>query len=238
MVPGTASASPGANPNAPPMPSSNADLHGNAPDSSPVALLIIDMINDLEFPGGDRLLEPAVRAAERIAALRERCAAVRIPVIFANDNFGRWRSDFREGVQHVLRDGVRGEPLARKLAPGRDDYFVLKPKHSAFFSTGLDTLLRYLGTRRLILTGIRTDSCILLTAGDGYMRDFKLNVPEDCVAGYSAGESQAAMEYMQRVLDVDATPSGELELAELIESVRHSPEREVLDAAAAEDRLS
>jgi nicotinamidase-related amidase len=220
------------------MPSSNADLHGNVPDASPVALLIIDMINDLEFPGGERLLDPAVEAARNIAALRERCTALRIPTIFANDNFGRWRSDFREAVSHVLGDGVRGEPLARQVTPGQDDYFILKPKHSAFFSTTLDTLLRYLGTRRLIVTGVRTDSCVLLTAADAYMRDYTLSVPRDCVAGYTAAESEAAMEYMTRVLEADPTPSTELRLPELVASVTRSGSGRRADAAEGGDRLS
>ena len=78
-------------------PTKNEDLHGNAPDSAPVALVLVDMINDLEFEGGAALAEPAVRAAERIAAFKRKAKAHHIPVIYANDNFGRWRSDFREG---------------------------------------------------------------------------------------------------------------------------------------------
>ena len=194
------------------MPADNSDLHGNAPDSAPTALLVIDMINDLEFEGGDRLLQPAVEAAERIAALRDRCRADDIPVIYVNDNFGRWRSDFREVVQHVLDDGVRGEPLARRLMPAPEDYFVLKPKHSAFYSTTLDTLLRYLGTRRLIVTGLQADTCVQLTAGDAFMRDLKLSVPEDCVASETAEATGAALSYMRRIFDVDTTPSERLEL--------------------------
>ncbi|HEU0012270.1 MAG TPA: isochorismatase family cysteine hydrolase, partial [Longimicrobium sp.] len=136
------------------MPARNHDLHGNAPDSAAAALLIVDMINDLEFQGGEALLPQLLPAAERIAALKARARKAGIPVVYANDNFGRWRSDFREVVEHCLRDGVRGRPVVEALRPGEDDYFVLKPKHSAFFATTLDTLLRYLGPRRLVLTGI------------------------------------------------------------------------------------
>src|SRR5687768_6666717 len=117
------------------MPARNHNLHGNAPDTCSVALLLIDVINDLEFDGGNALLKPALRAAERIAALKERARELRIPVIYANDNFGRWRSNFNDVVQHCLLDGVRGRGLAELLPPQSSDYFVLKPKHSAFFST-------------------------------------------------------------------------------------------------------
>src|SRR4051812_22694585 len=117
------------------MPAKNRDLHGNVPDTSPVVLILVDVINDLEFAGGERLLKYALPAAKRIASLKARARSQRIPVIYANDNFGRWRSDFQQVVEHCLRDGVRGQKLAEILKPHPDDYFVLKAKHSAFYST-------------------------------------------------------------------------------------------------------
>ncbi len=112
--------------------------------------------------------------ARRIAALKRRAKAAGIPAIYVNDNFGRWQSDFTKVVQHCLDDGVRGEEMARILHPEEDDYFVLKPKHSAFYATTLDTLLQYLGAKRLILTGVAGNICILFSANDAYMRDFDL----------------------------------------------------------------
>jgi nicotinamidase-related amidase len=114
-----------------------------------------------------------------------------------------------------LEDGVRGEEVARLLEPEEDDYFVLKPKHSGFYSTTLDTLLRYLGARVLIITGIATDICVLFTANDAYMRDFKLVVPSDCVAAEEPEESAHALEQMRRVLKADTRPSTEIDLEAL-----------------------
>lgn len=198
------------------MPQQSPDLHGNAPDDSPAALLIIDMINDLEWPGGENIVQPALAAAERIAALKEEARARRIPVIYANDNFGKWRSDFREVVKHCLEDGVRGQPVAELLRPDRNDYFVLKPKHSAFFESTLATLLEHLGTRHLILTGITADICVLMTASDAYMRDFRIHVPPDCVASLEPIDTKQALRYMQRVLNADLTPSTGLDLDAMI----------------------
>src|SRR5260221_761407 len=130
----------------------NGDLHGNAPDKSEVVLLLIDVINDLEFEGGEELLRNALPAAKNIAQLKERARQAEVPVIYANDNFGRWCSDFNKIVQHCLRDQVRGQPIAELLKPEEEDYFVLKPKHSGFFSTTLDLLLEYLGARTLVVT--------------------------------------------------------------------------------------
>jgi nicotinamidase-related amidase len=197
------------------MPEKNPGLHGNAPDKSAVVLLIIDMINDLEFPGGEKLLEPATAAADRIRELKERAHAAGVPVVYANDNFGRWQSDFHDVVQHVLDDGVRGQPLAERLRPGPDDYFVLKPKQSAFFATPLETLLAYLGATRLVLTGLTTNQCILFTAGDAHMRDLQLYVPADCVAAQTSEENERALGFLRHTLEVDTSPAAELDLVKL-----------------------
>ena len=195
------------------MDTKNEDLHGNAPDSSPVALLIIDMINDLEFPGGDELSEPAHTAAHNIANLKRQAKKLNIPVIYVNDNFGRWRSNFNEVVEHVRTDGVRGQQLAELLKPDADDYFVLKAKNSAFYETTLHMLLTYLRVQHVILTGLSTDSCVLFSANDAYMRDLKLNVPSDCVAAIKMTYTHDALAYMKRVLRADTTPSTQLDLA-------------------------
>ena len=197
------------------MPPKNQDLHGNVPDTSPVALVLVDVINDMEFPGGERLAEHALPAAERIAELKRQARGLGVPVIYCNDNFGRWRSDFNEVVDHVLDDGVRGAPVARLLKPDHEDYFVLKPKHSAFYATTLDTLLDYLGARTLVLCGFSGDICVLFTAGDAYMRDFHLHVPADCSASISADENRRALAYMEKNLKADTTPSTRLDLEEL-----------------------
>jgi nicotinamidase-related amidase len=189
----------------------SADLHGNVPDSCPVALLLVDVINDLEFDSGDALLAHALPMAERVAALARRCRQAGIPVIYVNDNFGRWRSDFRTLLRRCLRTPVRGRPLARLLRPDERDYFVLKPKHSGFYSTTLDLLLQYLGATTVILTGLTGDICVLLTAHDAYMRDLRLVVPADCVASLDPTENAHALRYMARVLKADTRESSELD---------------------------
>ena len=195
------------------MPTKNRDLHGNAPDEASTVLLLIDVINDLEFDGGEALLAAALPMAERLAALKRRARAAGIPAVYVNDNFGRWRSDFRTLLNHCRRDGVRGRPVVERLLPESDDYFVLKPKHSGFFSTTLDTLLEYLRASTLILTGLTADNCVLFTASDAYLRDFQLVVPPDCVASIEREHTQQALEHMRRVLKAELTPSTALELS-------------------------
>ncbi len=191
---------------------SNQDLHGNAPDKSETALLMIDVVNDLEFPEGDQMLPFALHMARQLAALRQRVDAAGLPVIYVNDNFGRWRSDFNRQVEHCLHDRVRGQSVVELLLPKENDYFVLKPKHSGFYATSLDILLKYLGARKLIITGLAGNNCVLFTASDAYLRDYELIIPADCVASNTAADNDAALAQMQRMLKADIRPSGELEV--------------------------
>lgn len=191
------------------------DLHGSAPDKSPVALLLIDVINDLDFDQGEDLQRSAVPAAERIAELKRRAKAAGVPVVYVNDNFGRWQSDFQALVDHVIGDGTLGAPLAERLRPEEDDYFVLKPKHSGFYSTTLDLILEHFGARTLILTGFAANICVLFTANDAHMRDYRLVVPADCVASNTAEANEQSLELMKTVLGADLTPSKEIDLEAL-----------------------
>ena len=193
-------------------PGKRHDLHGSAPDTHQTALLLIDIVNDFEFPRGDELFQQALPIAPRIAALKQRARAAGIPAIYINDNFGRWQSKFNDIIQHCLEAGVRGRPFVEQLIPGPCDYFVLKPKHSAFYQTPLELLLKHLGARRLILTGVSTNSCVLFTANDAYMRDLELAVPEDCVAACNAREHRFAIEQMKNMLHADVRPAAEIDL--------------------------
>ena len=194
------------------MPGKNRDLHGSVPDKSEIALLLIDVINDLDFPEADALLRYARPMARKILRLKQRAKKAGIPVIYVNDNFGRWRSDFRRQVTHCLRDQSRGHEIVALLQPDDDDYFVLKPKHSGFFSTTLDTLLRYLGSRKLILTGLAGNFCVLFTANDAYMRDYELLIPSDCTASNTAVENRQALALMKKFLKADTRISAKLRL--------------------------
>lgn len=194
----------------------NPDLHGMVPDKAGVALILLDVVNDLEWEGGEELREHVVPMADRIASLQQRARALGIPSIYVNDNYGRWQSDFRRLVDHCLEDGVRGRELVARLVPAADDYFVLKPKHSGFYSTTLDVLLRYLGAHTLVLTGVAGNICVLFTANDAYMRDYRVVVPSDCVASNTVEENAHALGQMSAVLGADVRPSTEIDLEALL----------------------
>jgi nicotinamidase-related amidase len=189
---------------------------GSRSSSAPnAALLLIDVINDMDFPGSETLVRLAETMANNLRALKRRARASGIPTIYINDNFGKWRSDFRATVQYCLKPGVPGRKVAQLLKPDARDYFVLKPKQSAFYGTTLDTLLRDLKTNTLILTGVAGDNCVLFSANDAYMRDLKLHIPCDCIASNSDAENQYALRLMKKVVKADITPSTELDLKKL-----------------------
>ena len=196
------------------MPVKSKDLHGSAPDKSGAAMLLIDVINDFDFPDGDELLRLAMPIGKNIARLKQRAKEAGIPAIYVNDNFGRWRSDFKRIVAHSREEG-KGKEFVELLLPDEDDYFVLKPKHSGFYSTSLALLLTHLTATNLILTGIAGNNCVLVTANDAYMRDFKLFVPADCVVSNTNDENQHALKQMQTVLKADITISSELDLQKI-----------------------
>lgn len=174
------------------------------------ALLLIDVINDLAFEGSEALVEQAEPMATRLARLKRRAAVAGLPVIYINDNFGQWRSDFRQTVAHCTKSTSPGRRVSQRLRPTPRDYFVLKPKHSAFFDTTLDTLLQALRIRRVILTGIAGNICVLFTANDAYMRDQKLYVPSDCIVSNTAADNDYALRQIETVLKGTVAPSTSL----------------------------
>jgi nicotinamidase-related amidase len=197
------------------MPIKSDDLHGSAPDAASTALLLIDVINDFEFENGERLLELAMPVGENIAKLKSLVKDAGLPVIYVNDNFGKWQSDLNKIVSHCLEDGVRGEPFVKLVLPDEDDYFVLKPKHSGFYCTSLELVLEHLGATNLILAGIAGNNCVLFTANDAYMRDFNIVIPADCVVSESPEENEYALKQMEKVLKADIRPATELDIEEL-----------------------
>jgi nicotinamidase-related amidase len=162
------------------------------------ALLIIDCINDLAFPGGEKVLPWAAKLAPRLREARGRARRAGIPVIDVNDNFGDWRSNFMAVYAHCTRRGARGRETSAALKPGPRDYFILKPRHSAFYATSLEALLEDLQVSHLVLAGIATNLCVLFTAHDAHMRQFPITVLSDCCAAESDFDHNVALGQLER----------------------------------------
>jgi nicotinamidase-related amidase len=171
---------------------------------SPTVLLLVDFINPLDFDGAQALAPSALLAAREAARLRRRLGA---QVVYANDNYGVWHSDFKALYERVRAGRGPGAEIAARLRPRQRDCTILKPRHSAFYATPLDLLLRQLKCRRLVVTGIAADNCIVFTAMDAYLRGYSLWVPEDCIAAEAPAHKAQALKLMQRVLKADVRPA-------------------------------
>jgi nicotinamidase-related amidase len=182
----------------------------NRSDSVRCALIVIDMINAFDFSGGEALLRAALPASARIARLKHRAKAHRVPVIYANDNYGQWRSDFRQVIAACSDPDSRGAELVQALHPDTDDYFVLKPMHSAFHATPLQFLLEALAVNTLILTGIATDNCVLATALDAHTRHYQVFVPADCTAAETAARRNRALLLLSQTASADIRHSARI----------------------------
>jgi len=176
---------------------------GSKPNSRPkqIGLLIIDMINELKFDGAQDLLPCIRETARNIAKLKDRMKVEQLPIVYVNDNFGRWKSDFRTLVSRCLEEDENAKSVVQLLMPRQDDYFVLKPKHSGFYATPLDLLLEHLGVRRLILTGLLGNNCVLYTAADAYMRGYEIFLPSDCMLSFNQEANRVALEQMKGTLN-------------------------------------
>jgi len=167
---------------------------------SPRVLVLVDFINPMQFPGAENLVPAALQAARATVRLKKRLSASGVTAIYANDNYGIWRSEFKDLLTACKAlPGARGE-MAALLAPGDDDLTILKPLHSAFHSTPLEHLLKQLKAHELIVVGLAADMCVHLTAMDAYMRGYKAWVPRDCTAAESEELKEAALRQMSQVL--------------------------------------
>jgi nicotinamidase-related amidase len=198
----------------------SADLHGNVPDRCGAVLLLVDVINDLDFPQNEFLVKHSVPLARRIVDLKRRCRELGIPAVYVNDNRGKWRSSVEHVIANASREATPGREFARILTPDADDYVVLKPKHSIFLATPLDLVLEHLEAHTVILAGITTNSCVLVSAGEAYARGYRVVVPQDCVQALTPESQTHSLKLMEESFAADTQAAPGLDLARLTQPPR------------------
>ena len=177
------------------------------------ALLVLDMVSEFTFPDAGRVLSGARRPAHAIARLKKRARSAHVPVIYVNDTAGRWESDPRGFVRRCLAPEALGHDVVKLIAPDlQSDYFMFKPKHSAFFGTPLKPLLDQLNIRRLVLTGITSHQCVLFTAVDAYVREYELVLAVDCVGAGAREETRHALFIAEHSLQAQLADSSRVRL--------------------------
>lgn len=191
-----------------------------SPSPVPLALLLIDVLTTFQFPDGDAILQGALKIRDPLVKLKSRARQLRIPVLYVNDNFGDWRSEKEVLIGRCLE--AKGGHFVRPLLPDSEDYFVLKPMHSAFYMTPLEVLLQHLEVETLILTGLTSNSCITATAHDANMRGFDIYIPPDCSCARNATEHTQALAQLQAMAGANINRSTSLKLPTLIRAAQSS----------------
>lgn len=159
------------------------------------AVAVIDMLNPYEHEDADPLIESARRAVPAIRRLVDAARARDAFVVYVNDNYTDWTAH-REGIVEKARAG-RAPELIEPIAPGPEIPFVVKARHSIFYGTQVEYMLRNEGVERLILTGQVTEQCVLYSALDAYVRHFEITLARDCLAHIDERLADAALRMME-----------------------------------------
>ncbi|WP_284335221.1 isochorismatase family cysteine hydrolase [Comamonas sp. NoAH] len=166
--------------------------------TSEKVLILVDFINPFDFPQANQILPETYQAAQATLRLKKSLSSKGIPTIYANDNYGTWHSNFDVILQKCKNlKGLRGE-IAELLAPEPDDLIVLKPQHSAFHSTPLHHLLTQMKAKTLIITGVATDMCIMVSVTDACMLGYDVWVPNDCTAAESFESKNSVLNNLKK----------------------------------------
>jgi len=163
------------------------------------AVLVIDMLNDFVLEGAPLQVPGAMELARRIAPLLEEARERGVPVIYICDHHDPEDEEFRRWPKHCVK-GTEGARVVEPLRPRKGDRCVPKRRYSGFFETNLDQLLKEVGARTLILTGLLTDVCVFLTAVDAGQRGYEVVVPRDLTISLSEEEKEWALRQMERLV--------------------------------------
>jgi nicotinamidase-related amidase len=175
------------------------------------ALVVVDMLNSYEHDDAEPLIRSVREVLPRIASLIERARSEGVEVIYVNDNYGAWNQGRSELVDRVSAGPHRD--LVEPIVPDEETDFVVKARHSIFYETPLEYLLRTAEIERIVLVGQVTEQCILYSALDAYIRHFEVVVPPDAVAAIHPDLHEAALKMMQVNMDAELTPSEDVRFA-------------------------
>jgi nicotinamidase-related amidase len=161
------------------------------------ALLVVDVVSEFDHEDGPSLLAsfrdrlPGLRAALAWSRARD------LPVIYVNDQHGRWDGD----VAGLVGDAVTGAggDVASALAPRPGDPFILKPRYSGFDHTPLDLLLEELEVERVLLIGGTTEGCIVQTGIDAREHGLKVTLVTSACTTIDPELEQVALRYAEQV---------------------------------------
>lgn len=170
----------------------------------PTALLVVDMLNPYDHADAERLAPSVAAIIPELRALIDAARTLELLTVYVNDNYGRWNAGRPEIVEQAL--GGRDPELVEPIVPHPDTAFVTKARHSAFYETPLEYLLRHSGIERIVLAGQVTEQCILYSALDGYVRHLQIAVSRGAVAAIHPDLAAAALRMMEVNMSAEVLP--------------------------------
>jgi nicotinamidase-related amidase len=168
-----------------------------------IALLLVDVIKDFRHEDGGRLLESYRARHGALVAALEQARGEGVPVVYGNDSAGTWDSNALGLVHEAVEHGRAGE-LVAAVAPRTGDVVVLKRGYSSFDGTPLESILREdLRVDSLLVAGTATEMCVFQTVTDALRLGFEVAVEAAACATVDEEHERLALDYLERVLDVD-----------------------------------
>jgi nicotinamidase-related amidase len=172
------------------------------------ALVVVDMLNTYEHEDAEKLTCSVREVLPNIVDLVERAAeADDVEVVYVNDLYGHWNAGRAELLERVMKGRYR--ELVEPIAPAEDALFIVKARHSIFYETPLEYMLRQQGVETLVLVGQVTEQCILYSALDAYIRHMEVVVARDAVAHIHEDLADAALRMMEVNMRAEVVPAAE-----------------------------
>ena len=173
------------------------------------ALVVVDMLQGYEHEDADVLRGNVETALPNMVRVLEAAKGADAPVIYVNDAFDDWRSDRRSFLETLAASPHFGS-VVEPILPGEDHLFVTKARHSIFYETPLEYLLRQAGIDSLVLVGQVTEQCILYSALDAHIRHIPTCVPRDAVAHIHDDLAEAALRMMELNMDAEIADAADV----------------------------
>jgi nicotinamidase-related amidase len=176
------------------------------------AVIVIDMLQTYEFEDAEPLRESVGKILPTLRDLLERARESGAAVIYVNDTFGDWRGD-RSSFLESLSSGPHAD-LVEPVAPADSDLLLFKARHSIFYQTPVEYLLRSEGYESVVLTGQVTEQCVLYSALDAHIRHIPVVVPRDAVAHIHEDLAQSALRMMERNMQAEICDAADVRLGD------------------------
>ena len=173
------------------------------------ALIITDMLNAYDHEDAEPLVESVREQLPGMVELRDRALDSDALVVYVNDNHDEWQAGRKELIEKALAG--KHPDLVNPIAPHDPVPFIAKGRHSAFYQTALDHLLRSADVQHLVLAGQVTEQCVLYTTLDAYIRGYDVTVPSDAVAHIDPDLAAAALKMMETNMHAEPARAADIE---------------------------